>query len=138
MSSVFPAIERLADGGRRYSWTTRLEQRPSGPLEGLATQVEEMTLTRYRQALRQGDLGQHADADLQLQVTIEEGPGGLYTLDVRASGDAPNWDAASLFGVMQALDALAGPVLEIQGRKRAECPPWFVRTDEAPPAGGRR
>jgi len=129
VSSIFPQVEHLPEGRTQYRWTTRLERPVGGSLHKLSDEVRNTTLARYRQALRTGGQADHAGADLYLEVEIAEAGLAVYELRVRSAGHAPNWDMASLFGVMQTFDELAGPALEIQGRIRSECPPWFLHAD---------
>lgn len=131
MSSGFPKVERLSDGRTRYEWTAKLGRQLEGSLSELSERLRESALARYRQTLRDQGFVEDADAGLQLEVALTEVGQALYQLEVKSAGEAPNWDIASLFTVMQAFDEAAGPALEIQGRSRSDCPPWFLRAEDA-------
>jgi hypothetical protein len=49
----------------------------------------------------------------------------FYAFEVIAPLQPDAWSMAATFNVMAAFDAMEGPVEEIDGRPRSNCPPWF-------------
>jgi len=62
------------------------------------------------------------------EVSVREIGGAVYELTVTAPTFPPDWDMACVFNVMRSFDRRVGPVLEVQGRDRSKCPPWFFNS----------
>jgi hypothetical protein len=126
----FPTIEDAADGKRRWSWQAVTSNDVTVPTEELANSLHaEATSNLLAAEPWEGQHGQSAAASTHLNVS--SAGDGTYELAVTAPTRPSDWDMAFTFGVMQAFDRIAGPVVEVQGRPRAQCPPWYLSLERA-------
>jgi tetratricopeptide (TPR) repeat protein len=80
--------------------------------------------------LRSQGYDREASAELEAEVAVAALGGGVYELTVTAPVRPPDWDMACVFCVMRSFDRRVGPVIEVQGRVRSECPPWYFDNAE--------
>jgi hypothetical protein len=118
-----PAADLMADGRLRYHWTARIGKRLRSPIEHLPPRLRDLAIQTYRATL-QGQ-GYDDSGDLQLEVVVREAAQNFYAFEVIAPLQPDAWSMAATFNVMAAFDAMEGPVEEIDGRPRSNCPPWF-------------
>jgi hypothetical protein len=121
----FPTIDVTADGKRRWSWQTVTSNDVTVSTEELANSLHaEAASSLLASEPWEGQRGQLAAASTD--VTVSSAGDGTYELAVTAPTAPSDWDMAFTLGVMQAFDRIAGPVVEVQGRPRAQCPPWYL------------
>jgi hypothetical protein len=123
-SACLPSIEALADGRRCWAWSVTCGGRLSVTLGELEDALHDQAVVARREALVAQGLPHDAAEELVAEVMVIDMGASSYQVSVAPALPA-NWDLACAFAVVRAFDWLAGPVVELQGRPRAECPSLF-------------
>jgi hypothetical protein len=124
----FPTIEGATDGRRRWSWRTVTSATVTVSAAELADALRDAaTANLLGSEPWNGPEGRAAAG--RTEVVVTSLGSGAYDLVVTAAVAPSDWDMAFTFGVMQAFDRLAGPVIEVQGRPRTGCPPWYLSSE---------
>jgi hypothetical protein len=124
-SACLPSIEALADGRRCWAWSVTCGGRLSVTLGELEDALHDQAVVARREALVAQGLPHDAAEELVAEVMVIDMGASSYQVSVMAPALPANWDLACAFAVVRAFDWLAGPVVELQGRPRAECPSLF-------------
>jgi hypothetical protein len=120
-----PASELMADRKLRYRWTARIGRGLRSPLEELPPRLRDLAIQGYRATLH--DQGFDDPGGLQLEVAVRRIDEKLYAFEVTAPIEPDAWSMAATFNLMEAFDAMKGPVEDIDGRPRSACPPGSSR-----------
>jgi hypothetical protein len=121
-----PKIEKLPGDRKCWRWQARVGAGVSGQLEVLGAAMQADAVAEYRETLISQGHVQDAAVTVEAEVSVREIGGGVFELTVTAPAFPSDWDMACVFCVMRSFDRRVGPVLEIQGRERSKCPPWFL------------
>lgn len=119
---ITPPLVVSPDGLRERTWEVHMGQKAR-----VASEAFNAALRDHAISLLRGTAFEAQVAELMLEITASIRHPRTYMLRVRRAGDAEGWDEKADSIAMEALEELAGSIVQIEHVSRDDWPGWPLR-----------